>query len=265
MRKRHIILLSWIIMLVLTSCHNAKKPATDSRVENKQAKQQLQGIWLDDDTDMPFLMVKGDSIYYADSQNEPVYFEIRKDTLYMRGSEETRYRIDKIGNYTLSFHSLTDDIVELHKSEDPADSTAFTDKDEAIPTYTEQTKRDSIVWYDNVRYRAYVYINPSKMKVINTSYSEDGIKMDNVYYDNVMHICVYKGKDCLYSRDFTKKYFAKYVSADFLQQAIFSDMTFVGIGKKGFHYQATLCVPESSVCNVLDLYIGFDWKLSVSV
>lgn len=32
------------------------------------------------------------------------------------------------------------------------------------------------------------------MRVIKTTYSEDGISMDNVYYDNVMHICVYEGK-----------------------------------------------------------------------
>ena len=48
---------------------------------------------------------------------------------------------------------------------------------------------DSIVNYNGSRYRAYVYIKPSKMRVIKTIYTEDGISMDNVYYDNVMHIC----------------------------------------------------------------------------
>lgn len=55
------------------------------------------------------------------------------------------------------------------------------------------------------RYHGYVYINPSKMKVIRTSYSEDGIGVDNVYYDNVIHICVYKGKEMLYGEDITKR------------------------------------------------------------
>ena len=52
------------------------------------------------------------------------------------------------------------------------------------------TEQDSVVNYNGTRYRAYVYINPSKMKVVKTSYTEEGMSMDNVYYDNVMHICM---------------------------------------------------------------------------
>ena len=59
---------------------------------------------------------------------------------------------------------------------------------EVIPTYSEVTKRDSVVMYNGKRYRAYVYVNPSKKKVVKTSYSDEGISVDNVYYDNVMHI-----------------------------------------------------------------------------
>ena len=80
--------------------------------------------------------------------------------------------------------------------------------------------------FDGVRYRAYVYINPSQMKVVKTTYSEDGISMDNIYYDNVMHICVYD--------------------------------------RKGYHYQALVCIPESPVCNLVNLTISFDGKLNIT-
>lgn len=60
--------------------------------------------------------------------------------------------------------------------------------------------------YKGTRYRGYVYINPSKMKVIKTVYSDEGIGVDNVYYDNVIHICVYEGKKLLYGKDITKKF-----------------------------------------------------------
>ena len=73
--------------------------------------------------------------------------------------------------------------------------------------------------FDGVRYRAYVYINPSQMKVVKTTYSEDGISMDNIYYDNVMHICVYEGKKSLYAKDITKQMFVDVIPTDFLQQA----------------------------------------------
>ena len=33
--------------------------------------------------------------------------------------------------------------------------------------------------------------------------------MDNVYYDNVMHICVYEGKKSLFASDITKQMFDK--------------------------------------------------------
>ena len=57
-----------------------------------------------------------------------------------------------------------------------------------IPTISEVVQKDSVVMYKGTRYRGYVYINPSKMKVIRTTYSDEGIGIDNVYYDNVIHI-----------------------------------------------------------------------------
>ena len=155
--------------------------------------------------------------------------------------------------------------LKLHKSEDPNDTLAFSFKSvEIIPTYTEVTKKDSVVMFDGVRYRAYVYINPSQMKVVKTTYSEDGISMDNIYYDNVMHICVYEGKKSLYAKDITKQMFVDVIPTDFLQQAILSDMNFTGIDRKGYHYQALVCIPESPVCNLVNLTISFDGKLNIT-
>lgn len=89
--------------------------------------------------------------------------------------------------------------------------------------------------------------------------------MDNVYYDNVMHICVYEGKKSLYASDITKQMFAQVVSKNFLDQSILSDMQFVGVNKKGFHYQATLSIPESQVCCIANLTVDFEGKLAISV
>ena len=188
-----------------------------------------------------------------------------QDTLYTYGKGVTHYQIDKQSEYSFWFHSLADNIIKLHKSEDPNDTLAFSFKSvEIIPTYTEVTKKDSVVMFDGVRYRAYVYINPSQMKVVKTTYSEDGISMDNIYYDNVMHICVYEGKKSLYAKDITKQMFVDVIPTDFLQQAILSDMNFTGIDRKGYHYQALVCIPESPVCNLVNLTISFDGKLNIT-
>ena len=101
------------------------------------------------------------------------------------------------------------------------------------------------------------------MKVFKTSYSENGISVDNVYYDNVIHICVYEGKKMLYGQEITKKMFADIFPAEMLDQAILADMNFMGVDSKGYHYQATLGIPESSVYNLVNMIIGFDNTMNI--
>ena len=53
------------------------------------------------------------------------------------------------------------------------------------------------------------------------TYSEDGISMDNIYYDNVMHICVYEGKKSLYAKDITKQMFVDVIPTDFCNRPFY--------------------------------------------
>lgn len=117
--------------------------------------------------------------------------------------------------------------------------------------------------YKGTRYRGYVYINPSKMKVVRSSYSEGGISVDNVYYDNVIHICVYEGRRMLYGKDITKKMFAGIFPEETLSQMILADMNFMGVDNEGYRYQATLRVPESSVYSLAEITIGFDNRTEI--
>ena len=253
-----------LVAVFFCSCQGNKQK--EAVAVDSKAKELFQGIWLDDDSESVLFRVQGDTIYYADVQNAPVYYEIVKDSLYMYGNEVSRYQIDKQAEYIFWFHSLAGDVVKLHKSEEPADSLAFVDNTfQVIPIYTEVTERDRVVMYNGRRYRAYVYINPSKMKVYKTSYSEEGISVDNVYYDNIMHICVYEGKKCLYSSDITKRMFENTVPGEFLDKSILSDMNFLSIDSSGYHYQASLCIPETSLCYIVNLTISFDGKLTMAV
>lgn len=252
-----------LLVILLVACNSSKKELPLD--EDLTAKALLQGVWLDDETDSPLMRIKGDTIYYVDSQSAPVYFKILKDTFYTHGNELSRYHIDQQTEHTFWFHSLPDNIVKLYKSEDLSDTLTFSmSRTEVIPTYTEVTQKDSVILYNGTRYRAYVYINPSKIKVVKTSYSEDGISMDNVYYDNVMHICVFEGRKKLYASDITKQMFSQVIPADFLGQSILSDMNFTGIDSKGYHYQAMICMPESAVCNLANLTVSFDGELDIT-
>jgi hypothetical protein len=258
----------WLLLALLSStivsCFNKKK--TQVPREDLTAKKELQGIWVDDDTESPLMRVKGDTIFYADSQSDPVFFKVIKDTLYTFGSDTAAYHIEKRMNYTLWLHSMTGDQLRLHKSEDPnSDLMAFSRQARPLPVYKTQIKKDSVVVYKDIRYRAYTYINPSRKKVICSSVSEDGFQVDNTYYDNVMHICVYEGSKCIYGSDVTKQTFHSLLDDDFLNNAILSNMKFIGVSKEGFCYQATIQQPESSILSLVNLFINFDGKLSMKV
>ncbi len=251
-----------LFFIVLLAACGGKQGAEPT--ENLTAKELLQGIWVDDDTEMALMRIEGDTIYYADPLSVPVAFKIVQDTLYVYGNETVAYKIDRQAESSFWFHSLADEIVKLHKSENAEDSLTFANREvEVIPTTPEVLKKDSIVMYKGTRYRGYVYINPSKMKVFKTSYSENGYSVDNVYYDNVIHICVYEGKKMLYGQDITKQMFKDVFTDDFLNQTILADMNFVGVDNKGYHYQATLGIPESSVYNLINMTIDFNNKVSI--
>lgn len=253
-----------LLGILLSACGGKKQETAASEETNEQAKSLLQGIWVDDETDAPFMRVNGDSLYYSDSQVAPVRFSIRKDTIYLHGNELGAYHIERQGQHIFWFRTVGDNVIKLHRSENPEDISAFSEKSvEVIPVYTEVVKRDSVVTFKGIRYRAYVYINPSKMKVVRTTYSDEGLNLDNVYYDNVMHICVYEGKKCLYDSNITKQMLEEVISEEMLNQSILSDMEFVKVDAQGFHYLATACIPGSSVCNVASLVVGFDGKLSI--
>lgn len=196
-----------IIMLAvaLSSCGTPQQKAS-ALEENKEAKSLLEGIWLDDNTETALLRVKGDTLFYADAATAPVAFKIIGDSLITYGARTNGYKIEKQEEHIFWFHSAVGDVIRLHKSDTENDSLAFIHTRE-IPVYNEVIKKDSVVTYDNVRYRGYVYINPSKIKVMRPGVSEEGLGVDNVYYDNIIHICVYEGRKSLYAKDITKQMF----------------------------------------------------------
>lgn len=255
----------FILMFLFMSCSGGNRLSNLERPEDVRAKELLQGIWIDSDSEIPLMNIKGDTLYYNDPLNVPVYFKIVKDSLYILGHTATSYHIDRQTEYTFWFHSLSGDVIKLHKSEDPTDSIAFSENlPEVIPMHTEVTKRDSIVFYNNTRYRAYVYINPSKMKVTKTVYSDEGLGVDNVYYDNIIHICIFKGSEKVYARDINKQMFDKVLSTEFLSSAILADINFINVNSSGFLYQANVCAPESYVSQLVNLTVDFNGKLNIT-
>ena len=183
--------LSIIILLALAlgSCGNrsASAPATNQE-EDRDSKAMLQGFWMDDETEEMAVLVKGDTIFYSDSTSMPAYFRIIGDSLVLASGAS--YNIDKLTENLFWFHNQNGDLVKYRRSNDPEEDSTWVHDTPRIMTYTHQVKTDSVVSYGGERYHWYIAINPTKYKVVKHTYSDAGVEVDNVYYDNIMHISV---------------------------------------------------------------------------
>ncbi len=59
--------------------------------------------------------------------------------------------------------------------------------------------------------------------------------------------------------------FASVFPEEELGQSILADMNFMGVDRKGYHYEATLRIPESSVYHLVSLTIDADKQLHVEM
>lgn len=67
----------------------------------------------------------------------------------------------------------------------------------------------------------------------------------------------------LFSGDFRKKQFSHLVPADFLKQAVLSDMKFDGITKDGISYIAVLVIPDSQSSYQVELTVNYSGRLKM--
>ena len=250
---------------LVMACGESKAPSQADEAENTEAKAMLQGIWVDEDTDEPVFRVQGDTIYYPDSTSQPAYFRIVSDSLEL-GASHARYAIVKQSAHLFWFKNQAGDVLHLSKSDDEqALATDFVDDQPQVMVYTEVVKRDSVIMYHGERYHWYIAINPTKYKVVATTYNDDGVAVDNVYYDNIIHVSLFHGASQVYSRDFRKQQYEKLVPKQFLSQAVLGAMTYSHADGAGFHFSASLCKPDGATCYMVDNVISTDGQLKTTL
>ncbi len=251
-------------LMLLAGC-GGKAVKTVASEEDTAAKKTLQGIWLNDDGDDVAFYVNGDTIYYPDSTSQPTCFYVQSDTLVMRGGNEVKYPIVKLVDHLLMFKNQNGDVVRLEKTDDKSYMRQFDHERLVALNQNTVIRRDSVVSFGEERYHLYVQVSPTTYKVYKTTYNDDGVEVDNVYYDNIVNINVYHGGEKLFSRDFHKKDFAGEVPASFLAQAVLSDIVFGRIDGGGIHYMAVLAMPDSSLSYQVEVIISFAGKLKVHI
>ena len=252
---------------LLTSCKQQESPkAAPAPVvpqENIEAKQMLQGVWMDNVTEEVMLKAEGDTIFYADASNLPAYFRIMGDSLELGANV---YFITKLTEHNLWFRNHAGDEVKLVKrDEDDEEQPHFVDQSPKVISSTEVIKLDSVVMYGGQRYHWYIAINPSRYRVMRTTYTPDGVAVENVYYDNIIHVSVFKGNQRLFGQNFNKQAYASDVPEDFLKQSILGNIRYSHVDSQGFHFDATICIPDGESCYLVETLISFNGKVSMKL
>lgn len=257
-------LITFGCLLALVGC--GKKSASPLAIEeNKKAKQMLQGVWLNEDADDVAFRVKGDTIYYPDSTSSPMYFYIYSDTLVMRGANEVKYPIVKQAAHLFEFKNQGGDIIKLVKTSDKSYLEAFQQNANVSVNQNQLIKRDTVVAVGTDKYHLYVQVNPTSYKVYKSSFNDDGVQIDNVYFDNIINLNIFHGATKLFGRDFHKNDFSKKVPQEFLKQSILSDMVFLKADEAGIHYQAVLAIPDSNMSFQVEVIISHQGKMTMKV
>uniref|UniRef100_A0AB33JPQ2 DUF4738 domain-containing protein n=1 Tax=Prevotella sp. GTC17262 TaxID=3236797 RepID=A0AB33JPQ2_9BACT len=251
------------LLLLMPSCNNKERKAVVQ--ENRAAKKMLQGVWIDEEEDGPAFRVKGDTIYYPDSTSMPVYFQVVRDTLVLRGTNTVKYPIVKQAPHLFIFKNQIGDVITLQKTTDHAYLSFFQTGKVAALNQQQLIKRDSVVMYADERYHYYVQVNPTSYKVVKSSYNDDGVEVENVYYDNIVHLGVFNGNRRLYSRDFRKQDFRSKVPEQTLRQSVLSDIVYVKSDSEGLHFSASICIPDSPSSYVVEVIVDAQGRMKMQV
>ena len=214
-------------------------------------------------TETAVFQMKGDTVYYADSTSMPAYFRVIGDTLYIGTSG--RYFIEKQTEHLLCFKMPSGETARYVKSDDKELGRVFEQTKPQILELTEVLKRDTVVFFEGERYHLYIAVNPTKYKVSRQVVNDDGLTVENAYFDNIIHLSIFKGAAQIFSRDFHKKAYQRLVPAQFFQQAILNNMEFNQVDAQGFHFNASLCVPEDASCYLVDQVVSFKGKPSAQL
>jgi hypothetical protein len=251
----------FVAVLAFAGCGQQKND-TSGQSESREAKQLLQGIWSDEDTEAVSFKMKGDTVYYADSLSMPALFRVVGDTLFI--GDDTRYAIEKHSEHVLWLKNSQGEVMKFRKEtkDDSEEAAADFSSKPKILSLTEVLKRDTVITYNGERYHIYVVINPTKYKVVRHTVNEDGMEVENVYYDNIIHLSVFHGATSIFSRDFRKQYFVKLVPEHFMSQSILNDMQYDHTDAKGFHFHSSLCIPDDASCYQVEIIVDFNGKLT---
>lgn len=256
----------WLLVgSLFMACNSNSKQTITEKQEDLKAKEMLQGIWINDEDGSVAFRAKGDSIFYPDSVSVPVAFKIIDDSIAFIGTSTTKYAIKRQAEHLFEFTNTNNELVRLVKSDNPEDVYAFENKPAVTLNQGTLIKNDTVVSMGQDKYHSYIQINPTTYKVIKPNYNDEGVEVSNVYYDNIIHLSVFKGNNKVFSKDFYKQDFSHYVPAKFLEESILNEISLLYADTQGIHYKAVLGMPDSPLNYVIEMVLTSKGQLKMHI
>lgn len=264
-------ILLFVILLVTVSftysCTGGSK--TDESVEAQEdieAKNKLQGTWKNDLEGDYVFSFKGDSIYFTDSVSVPALFCVINDTLIVKSNKPVKYAIKSLNSTQFVFINMNGDEVELVKDE-AVDLSTIGQRSLAVTNVNQgkTIKKDSVMTVGNHKYHVYTQVNPTTFKVFQQTTNDDGLNVEQIFYDNIVYVGVFDGGQKIFGQDFSKKSFEKKVPDSYLSNAILSEITMDKATTEGINLTAILAIPNSSTTFHVNILISPEGKLTLTI
>lgn len=250
--------------MLLALCIGACRQSSDTSArEDRQAKEMLQGIWTDDGNDNAIFMAKGDSIFFPDSSSQPAKFWIYGDSLYVKGNDTNHYLITRQDKHLFKFINGMGDEVKLVKDDSGALLGQFNVDRPYAMNILRTTSSDSLFHAEGSRWEVRVSIQPTSDKVIKSDYNDIGIEVDNLYLDNSARVTLLFDGVVVYSHEFSKPEFERFLPKDMIQKSILRDMQLERADASSVFLTATLGIPDAASSYVVETRIQRDGKTSM--
>ncbi len=245
---------------LLAACGGSR--GGDPPREDGEAMALLEGIWVDASEDDVSFLVRGDTIYYPDSISRPVGFRIESDTLVLLGTNVSKYGITRQGPDVFEFDNGSGDTARFVRSENPDDSLFFTNRQVGVVSGNDLERTDTVVSHGGTKYHSYVDLRRTRDRVYKTTINDDGLEVERLYYDNVVHLSIQSAKGTLFVGDFSKADFASFVPEYMLSQSVLGGIVLSGIDDEGIHYAAMMSIPDSQSSFVVGFVISYKGELA---
>lgn len=254
-----------LVMLTFTACGSRSEQIPEV-TEDANAKKTLQGTWVNDLEGNIVFTFKGDTVYYNDSLSTPVAFYVHNDTLFIENHTITKYPVKALTASELRFvNSDGDDVVLTKASKEVAPLLRGEYKGMVSLNQGRKIKKDTVMVSRGKHYHAYTQVNPTTYKVYRQVTNNDGLRVENVYYDNIVYIALYEGQQKIFGSNITKAEFDGIVPAAYLEQAVLSEILVDGVKDKGVRFIAVLSIPDSYTNYRVNIDIDDNGKKTISV